>query len=307
MTQRTVTTYLASALAASGTLVVSYPSGTNAAWFQKGVNHKVDTLGGEFSCPKDFTIAFNAASMTLTWASTSPAVAAGSRFIVNLDCPGASYTDERVTLNPAPNRISRLFEHRITLGSPTTADLDGIATAMPTSGAVTLNGAALSGTKIVLDVPRNVTVDTVAGATFGGITITGTDVYGDAVIETIPANSGLATDAAGLKAFKEITAITMVATQNATQTAGTIGFGDVLGIPAFLPSAAFINAELQDGSAASAGTVVAGLSPQTKSTATTADVRGTYDPSAACDAVKAFELLVSLSDPNHKGNPQYSG
>jgi len=92
-----------------------------------------------------------------------------------------------------------------------------------------------------------------------------------------------------------------------TGATGTIGFGDVLGLPVFLPSAAFINAELQDGVAASAGTVVAGLSPATVSTATTADVRGTYDPNAACDGSKVFELLVNLSDPTHRGNPQYDG
>jgi hypothetical protein len=58
---------------------------------------------------------------------------------------------------------------------------------------------------------------------------------------------------------------------------------------------------------ASAGTFVAGLSVNTISTATTADVRGTYDPSAACDGSKAFELLVNLSDPTFKGVPQYDG
>jgi hypothetical protein len=54
------------------------------------------------------------------------------------------------------------------------------------------------------------------------------------------------------------------------------------------------------------GTVVAGLDPQTASTATTADVRGTYDPATACDGTTSFALVIRCLDPEFKGN-QYDG
>jgi hypothetical protein len=52
---------------------------------------------------------------------------------------------------------------------------------------------------------------------------------------------------------------------------------------------------------------VAGLATGTVSTATTADVRGTYDPNVACDGSKGFKLIVALQDPQFLGNPQYDG
>lgn len=55
------------------------------------------------------------------------------------------------------------------------------------------------------------------------------------------------------------------------------------------------------------GTLVTALSPATKSTATTADVRGTYTPASTPDGSKAFNLLVLVADPNDLGNPQYAG
>lgn len=53
------------------------------------------------------------------------------------------------------------------------------------------------------------------------------------------------------------------------------------------------------------GTFVAGV--QTLPTATTGDVRGTYDPSEACDNTKTFSLLVMSSDPTYKGVDNYDG
>lgn len=53
------------------------------------------------------------------------------------------------------------------------------------------------------------------------------------------------------------------------------------------------------------GTLVAGVT--SKATATTGDVRGTYDPTTACDGATAFALLASLSDPANDGVPQYAG
>lgn len=53
------------------------------------------------------------------------------------------------------------------------------------------------------------------------------------------------------------------------------------------------------------GTFVAGV--QTTPTATTGDVRGTYDPALACDGSRAFSLVVMSPDPTYRGVDQYDG
>lgn len=53
------------------------------------------------------------------------------------------------------------------------------------------------------------------------------------------------------------------------------------------------------------GTFVAGVS--SAATATTGDVRGTYDPTSACDGSKSFDLLIASVDPKYLGVAQYAG
>ncbi len=73
----------------------------------------------------------------------------------------------------------------------------------------------------------------------------------------------------------------------------------------FLPSVGQITDEFEDGADATAGTVVAGVT--SAATATTGDVRGTYDPNSAADGAKAFQLIAMLGDPTAKGVAQYGG
>lgn len=53
------------------------------------------------------------------------------------------------------------------------------------------------------------------------------------------------------------------------------------------------------------GTFVAGV--QTAPTATTGDVRGTYDPAEACNGSLSFSLLAMIPDPAYKGVDNYDG
>ncbi len=64
--------------------------------------------------------------------------------------------------------------------------------------------------------------------------------------------------------------------------------------------------ELQDGAAATAGALVAG-DDTSPATATTGDVKGTYDPSAAMNGDRDMQLIVALPDPSDKGVAQYAG
>lgn len=290
-----IATIIAAANIANGdTLTVEYPNGTSAGTFLGGKNHKMLAMNALFECPKDFTLDFGASNITVTYngATTIPL---NSKIALQLDVAGEEVVDGldgALTGIVAPLKVVR-----VELGSPLTSDDDYFRANAAVGGA-----GALTLLKNALDVPRNVIITSAgndSGITFD---VVGTDVYGAAVKETITgANAGVA---AGKKAFKSVTSVTA---SGAAAGNVKVGFGDVLGLPVYLPAGAHVLAELQDNAAASAGTKVAGLAVTTKSTATTADVRGTYDPNAACDGDKGFALLVALEDPTFKGNPQFAG
>jgi hypothetical protein len=108
---------------------------------------------------------------------------------------------------------------------------------------------------------------------------------------------------AGKKAFKTITDVS----SSASITGLTVGTGDVLGLPVFVPGGGHVVAEMEDGANATAGTVVGGDLTAGGATATTGDVRGTYDPNSAADGGKVFQLMVALPDPGYIGVDQYAG
>lgn len=60
-----------------------------------------------------------------------------------------------------------------------------------------------------------------------------------------------------------------------------------------------------DGTALLDGTFVAGV--QTTPTATTGDVRGTYDPASDCNGSRQFALLAYVPDPDYRGVDNYDG
>ena len=67
MSFKNTTTTLASAVATSGTFTVSYPSGTNSGTYFGGAKHKLFALQTLYSAPTDFTLAFGASNVTVTW------------------------------------------------------------------------------------------------------------------------------------------------------------------------------------------------------------------------------------------------
>ena len=283
---------LASAVAAtSGTFAVSYPAGKNRGSFYLAMGHKLTINGNSLSFPKDFGVTLNdAATGTVTVTNkTASAFPQGAEFRLQLEEEGerAYISKQNRLLMPSAYDAALML---VTLGNPVAASANGIVTSssLNTGVAATL----VTGT---LDVPRNVVA---AWTNTAVITVKGTDVYGKAMTES----SGSGTSFTGKKAFKTITSVTVSA-----NVAGlTVGFGDVLGLPVFLPAAGYIVKELQDGAAATAGTAVAGIRTSGGSTATTGDVRGTYDPNAACDGGKVFELLIALPDPSFVGIDQFS-
>lgn len=288
-----ITGVLASDVAAAGTFTAGYPSGKDAGNFYAAHGHKlVVGQNNAFSYPNQIDITLGTSSITVTNKTTSTWLA-GSTYRLQVEEQGErQYRSDSAGLLVAST--TKASDVLISLGAPDVADADGISVSqsvvVATTPLATITGALASGGVATFDVPRNV-----VGAWTGTavLTVTGTDVYGKSLSEA----SASGTSLAGKKAFKTITAVSF----SANVTAATVGSGDVLGLPVFLPEIPFIRAEIQDGAAATAGTLVAGVQTAGGATTTTGDIRGTYDPNAACDGSKVFQLIAFLPDAGFLG------
>ncbi len=243
MSHKVIQTTLAAALAGSGTLTLSYPSGTNPGTFANGKRHMVVTGSGDvFKAPKYFTLSYGATTITLTWGSASPTLPVGTDLFVQLDAAG--YSPQRTLEAAGPSLGDNAHAVALKLvdwGAPLTADADGVADSqsVAANGSFLLNGA-LSGDiisgRMIFDVPRNVVA---AWTTTAVLTITGKDEHGNTMVETTASG----TTHTGSKAFKEITSVT----SSASITSATVGTGNKLGLPVFLTSGTNILAELENG------------------------------------------------------------
>lgn len=291
MSLKIVNGILAASVAQAGTFTVAYPDGTNSGTFTGGVRHQMSIGQLVIDSPVKFSLAFGTTNITVT-NNTGYTLTQGSAYALQLETLGDDNTGDKAGSFNAL-RTARLMPKVINLGAPVVAAANGISV----SAAVTAASAGAVLALATLDVPRNVVAAWTGNAT---MTVTGKDEYGNVVVEK---SAAATTSLTGKKAFKTITSVTV----NADVTACTVGYGDVLGLPVMLPEIGFITRELQDGSAATAGTVVAGVQTAGGSTATTGDVRGSYDPNAACDGSKSFQLFALLADADYPGMPQYAG
>ncbi len=294
MTITTVRGVLAAAVAAGGTFTVGYPTGKDRGSFQAGVFHKLSAIGKVFSAPEDMTLSFGATTVTVTYngATTLPI---GTPFTFQFDDTG--------TTNPVVEPVSGQTIYAparlgiLNLGSPSAGAANAIllSAAITAAAGVAVFTGALGGT-LDARTGRNVVAAWTGTAV---MTVTGKDMYGKTVVES----SASGTSFTGKKAFKTITSIAV----SADVTAATVGTGNVLGLPVYTPNAAFVLKECENNAAATAGTIVAGLTLATKPTATTADVRGTYVPNSTPDGSKSFTLLVALQDETFLGATQFAG
>lgn len=286
-----VSSVLGSALADNGTTTFTLPTGFDESMIAKGGHKLVVKNGGNFDNDAQFNVSVAGATVTLT-NRTETSIAAGSELFLELKLRGNAPVDPRVDFNGKVGNIQTVI---VNLGAPATADADGACASQSVTGAAAalINGALASGGVATFDVPRNV-----VGAWTGTavLTVKGTDENGQAITES----SASGTSMTGKKAFKTVTSVV----PSANITGATVGTGDVLGLPFFLPAGGYVLKELEDGAATTAGTLVAGV--QTEPTATTGDVRGTYDPNSACDGDKNFSLLVAIEGDLHLGADQFT-
>lgn len=289
---------VSSAVAQNGTITFSYPTGTDSGTFVGTYAHKLWVAAHQnmYEAPAGFTVSFGTSSITVTYkgATTIPA---GTRVNAQFDTLGADDNELSTRLDDTVG-VAPLTPFVINLGAPDVADADGAVASQAITAAdgpaTGINGELASGGVATFDVPRNV-----VGAWTGTavMTVTGTDLYGETVVES----SASGTSLTGKKAFKTVTDVAV----SADVTAATVGTGDVIGLPVALPEKGLVIRELEDGVSATAGTLVAAV--RTAATATTGDVRGTYDPNSAADGAKAFQLLALLPSAIDQGVDQYAG
>ena len=173
-----------------------------------------------------------------------------------------------------------------------------VASVTPTgAGSLTVR-AGTSVTAVILangstvyqfDVPRAVSVTQVTAGTARNFVVSGYDYYGQAMTELITSTAGSTVN--GKKAFYQISGITV---SGATTTAVTVGSSDVLGSPVRFSNKGYIaRVGWDDTLAEDSATVVD--ADATTATNATGDVRGTVDPSSACDGAKRLVVAILLT------------
>lgn len=302
---------LSADVADAGTFTVGYPNAlapalalsTDEGDFYNTQDHQIvignNTAG---NAPEDFGITLGTSVVTVT-NKTGSTWTAGTAYTLHLEIPGSPVNGPPIDGGQSVpfTRMGECGVYLVNLGAPDAIVTNAVMDQQnrTNAGALVVNGTLAASGVVTLDRPRNVIVDS-GGADDAVITITGKDEYGEAMAETITMNG--TTAVSGKKAFKQISAISC---SKAVANTAFIGTGDVLGLPMWLPSAGHVIAELENGTAATAGTKVAGWNTAGDHTATGADVRGTYDPNSACDGDKVFQLIVALPDLK-RGAPQYT-
>lgn len=295
MSFKIVKTFATSAIVTNGTFTIPYPANTNAGSYA-AFGHRVwvDRFQRLLSSPNDISLAFGASVITVTYRGTTT-IPVGAELGVQLNQGGED--DGTAEISTKIEGISELASVRVSLGAPATASANAVSTTQAVTVATTplavINGALASGGVATFDVPRNVVA---AWTNTAVVTVRGTDAYGRPLTES----SASGTSFTGKKAFKTITSVSF----SADVTGATVGTGVLLGLPVFLPGAAYIFRELLDGAAATAGTVAAG--DAALATATTGDVRGTYSPNSAPNGTRVYDLFLALNDPDYLGVAQFS-
>lgn len=158
------------------------------------------------------------------------------------------------------------------------------------------------------DVPRALQVVGSAGADHV-VTITGLDAYGEVIVEQLTLNED--TPVLGKKAFASITQVDVAA--GAASDTMDLGTQDLIGLPFRIDKGDFVMAffdGLPDLSTSAVPGTIAYAVTTDPATATTGDVRGTYNPQGTLNGSKLLQVLLRI-DPTSKvtafGVDQYGG
>lgn len=297
----TLTVAVSSAIANAATITFNYPTGIDAGHFRGSRGNRLfvrDTMGW-------FDVVPTFGASTVTVANPGATIPAGGIVTLQANVPGSNAVTGLDLTSPAVGPVSVYGNlTRVSFGAVDAASATAVCAAQAISGtnvAATINGASATGGVATFDVARSlVMVSTNAGDTAQVVTVTGTDMYGRTLREARTLNG--TTVVAFQKAFRTVTAVSVSATMTGNLT---VGNGNVLGLPMFIPDAACILMHIQDGATATAGTIVAGATAT--ATASTGDVRGTWTPNGTPNGTIQFALNIMAPDVNDRGNAQFAG
>lgn len=230
---------LAADLAGGGTFAVAYPAGTSKGNFSGSLKHKLATASGNvFGSPAYFTLTFGATTVTVNWTSGSPTLPTGTKVFLQLDMPGHNAASNKSPITPMPALMSRSGLFSINFGSPLAADDNGYCASQSVAedASAVLDGALVVSGVGVADVPRNIVAAWTTSAT---LTFTFRDEHNNLVVE----QSAAGTSHTGSKACKRLISVS----SDTAITGLTVGTGNKLGMPVFVPNHRSIVAELMDG------------------------------------------------------------
>jgi hypothetical protein len=284
-------TILGSSVADGATVNVNYPAGTSRGNFIYSAKHEGSIGGSTLRYAYDFELTLVTLNITVTNRSgaTWPA---GALLRIGLDQPGEVFS------STDSGALQRTFANPVLLidfGSPLAAVSNGICVSQSVSANANavINGTLAASGGVVLDAPRNVVAAWTGTAV---VTVRGFDEYGQPMIESSASGASFT----GKKAFKRVTRVSF----NAAVTLATVGTGNVLGFPVYVPYDLAVARVTMNGAAETAAAQASG--DLTKPSATTGDVRGTFTPTNTPNGNRAYLAIVYQPDSNARGLPQFT-
>jgi hypothetical protein len=278
-----------------GMLTLPYPEGKNEGHFFGGVNHTLSIEGNFFRSPRDFTLLTQPDRILFTWQGKF-ALPAGALLNVQAEIPGGDfYFDAKLGITVLNMVHSPMF--MVNLASPAASDDHYWVAQGAVSGTHPLKLAHTQ-----TPIARNLVIHSSGDNSHATFIIEGEDLYRRGMLEKITAPA--TGKAEGRKAFTMVHRITSTHPCNGTISVGT---GDRLGLPVFLPSRGYLLREIINGDAVTGGIIFAGETAPP--TAITGDRRGTYTPPPDFkpNGKHSVHLLLSLLAPGNIGIPDYAG
>lgn len=279
----------------NGTLSMPYPADKNEGHFFSAINHTMSAGASFFRAPRDFIITTQPDRIVLTWRGQNT-IPSGTIINLQLEEPcGEFYRDLKQGL-VVPNLVeSRMFLINLTAPRLSYPDYYVTTTNIPEPRLLPLINNEVT-------TPRNVVIHSTSNNVHCEFTIEGEDIFKREMVEVINGpNTGVSQ---GNKAF---TRIHRIKANQSCQGEVSIGIGNKLGLPVFLPGPGYVISEIINGQRVYGGTITSG--ERNVPGPRTGDTRGTYTPpdNFPLNGKNTIHLLVSLPNPGNIGMPDYRG
>lgn len=275
-------------------ITLGYPEGVNQGSFFGVIDHTLSIESRFFRSPRDFLIIPAPENIILHWTAN---IKVPKGLILNIQLKeqgGDFFTDKAtgVTVKGMVNAPTFFLN----LGSVKNRDQNHYfeESQIADSGKLAL-------IKERADVPRNVTIHSNDDETGLIFTIHGEDCYLKPMTEEIKGpTTGISN---GKKAFTKIHKITA---SGPSKGSVSIGIGNRLGLPVFVPAPGNVMREMVNGMSVTGGMLVPG--ELNVPNASTGDRRGTYTPppSVSLNGKDTIQLFLILPNPGNIGTPDYA-